>query len=99
MVNDWKAGKIGLFWTIVILLLVLALTVVIGKEREARISTWASENGYRIISNEYCSFDTGPFFFKGKHDTICKLLLEKDGVRKSAYVKIGLSLEVKFVER
>lgn len=82
-----------------LLIIVVVVLLIFGDGRSERIDTWAQNNGYRILEKETCFFDHGPFWFKGKHQTIFKLRLEKDDVRRTAYARVGWDIEVEFTEQ
>lgn len=58
------------------------------------VTTWAADNGYRIISNEPCYLDMGPFRWRYKGQQIFKLVVEKDGAVRTFYARTGTGIDV-----
>src|SRR5436309_376002 len=58
---------------------------------ESMLKSWAEQNGFRIVSSEYCWFWQGPYWFwKGKNQMVYRVQVEDEhGQARSGYVRLG----------
>lgn len=83
-------------FAVVLLALALVLIAVLGTwwhygRSSSLLETWARRHGYHIISQEYCRFFKGPFFWTSSKGQVVYYVTVQDaeGRQRTGWVRCG----------
>lgn len=67
----------------------VGLVVVLSRSGNQLLETWARQNGFRLVSRDYRIIDTGPFYSTSGRRVYRVTVEDRDGKRRSAFVRCG----------
>lgn len=70
------------------LFLIILVVVSVNNSDKVEIERWAADEGYTIVSCEQTIFDTGPFWYRNKHQRIYKVVVATP-VEQTIYFRMG----------
>lgn len=78
-------------WIGLVVILALILGFCAYNSNQKQIKVWVDKNQYEIVSNDLTFMDNGPFYFRGKGQSINKIVVKtKDNEIKTYYSRTGL---------
>jgi len=77
-----------LIFPFIALFLIILVVVLVNNSDKAEIERWAVGEGYTIVSCEQTIFDTGPFWYRSRHQRIYKVVIAIP-VERMIYFRMG----------